>query len=300
MVKYLFCILFFCFFIKPASSQVIVLGESDTFEETTNKEQLNKSSCKIMNLRGKVSSIKEIDYAVKQEFVASFDQVAPSVTTGSNSFIFDTIGNLVEFYTYNSNGSFRSKETYKYDLKNNRIENNSYSKKDKLTERTSLTYDSIGRLTQLNTYNSRGSLKEQSLSKFSNNGQFELRTTTDEHWLITEKLEIIYNSKGEQTEISKFSSKGKMSAKMNLIYNEFGNVSEKKMYSNKGVINEKFIFKYNNLKELNEYGVFNENETLIAHAAYVFYYDKNNNWIKKVSYFNGAPSAITYRTITYY
>ena len=112
------------------------------------------------NLKGKVKSIKETTY----EAVDKFGQIEKGnvfydrfslLFNSPFTIIYNEKGNKIEKNYYNSDGSLKSKTTYKYDKKGNNIEYNicySDGSLDKTTYKYKYEYDKNNNWTQQVTY----------------------------------------------------------------------------------------------------------------------------------------------------
>lgn len=60
---------------------------------------------------------------------------------------------MIEYNRYNSDGSLREKNTYKYDEKGNKIEENNYNDNGSLCWKNTYNYDEKGNVIEENNYN---------------------------------------------------------------------------------------------------------------------------------------------------
>ena len=115
------------------------------------------------NLKGKVKSIKETTY----EAVDKFGQIEKGnvfydrfslLFNSPFTIIYNEKGNKIEKNYYNSDGSLKSKTTYKYDKKGNNIEENTYDSDSRLNFKATYKYDKKGNNIEYNICYSDGSL----------------------------------------------------------------------------------------------------------------------------------------------
>ncbi len=155
---------------------------------------------------------------------------------------------------------------YKYDKTRNLIERVEYEN-DSITSIFKFKNDSLGRAIKVEEFNSKNVL---------------IKTRTYE-----------YNKNGLLTKILILNSKNILISKIEYTFD-----------INKNLIEEKETFEnYSTYKQYNLMGdeILYVDEFIKGDIKeFEYTYDKNNNWIKKVDYFNGTPIDIVEREIIYY
>ena len=127
------------------------------------------------NLKGKVKSIKETTY----EAVDKFGQIEKGnvfydrfslLFNSPFTIIYNEKGNKIEKNYYNSDGSLKSKTTYKYDKKGNNIEENTYDSDSRLNFKATYKYNEKGNIIEKNYYDSDGRLNFKATYKYDKKG----------------------------------------------------------------------------------------------------------------------------------
>ena len=86
-------------------------------------------------------------------------------------------------------------------------------------------------------------------------------------------------------------------------YDSNGNMIEKKSYGKDGNLLEKNTYKYDNNDNVIVVGLYESydlDDIITTTVKYTYAYDKNLNWIKKISFKNDNPLSITERVIVYF
>jgi hypothetical protein len=242
-----------------------------------------KNDWSDMKLIGNIKTIKETDYGVKQEILETFGDIQPSVLIASRTYTFNAVGNITEYNSYYANGDLNRKSIYTYDSLGHAIENSSYNKKDILVTKTTYEYDSAGNLEEEKSFNDVGNLTGEIIRN--------------------------YDANGNCIEKNSFNPDGKLVSKSTSQYDGYGDITEHKEYNKKGKEIFNFTFKYDGNKNIVEKSVFDARGGIVGQIVYYYSFDKNGNWIQKITFFmdlsqntatrNDVPQSITKREIEY-
>lgn len=186
---------------------------------------------------------------------------------------FDINKNCIEKLWYDSSGYLLLKVTYKYNENNQLIESNDYGTDNSHYFKTLFVYNDNGYLIENNQYQNNGNLNRKSIYKYDKEGnQIEKHISAVGGGFI--KYSYSYNKKGLVTEEISYDAYGNVSKKISSIYDNFDNLIETTIIYNK--------------------------DNVVVVNNFVYQYDKNKNWIKKIIYKNKIPVFIIEREIDYY
>ncbi len=192
-----------------------------------------------------------------------------------NSYIYNENECLVEELTINNKNEIEVKNTFIYDARGDFVEGNSYNSDGKISGKTKSKYDDDNNSLEIIKYNPDGKPKDKNIFKYNSKGSFIEEDSFNKAGILLVKTFWQYD-KNERV-IESFDYKGESSVKlsrMTSLYDDSGNIIEKCDYMDDGSLFYKVEFKY--------------------------IYDKNNNWISKIQYYNGVPTLFAEREIEYY
>jgi hypothetical protein len=241
---------------------VICIGADIPLPKLNSKKSEPIKDWKKMNLQGKVMSIKERSY-----FVRNGDETNNTFT------IFNHNGNIVECSFYYVNGSLFKKLINKYSDKegNYIVEQIRYSAFNNVESKTLIKNDNMGNMIERNVFNASGIHLRRVVSKHDGNGN-----ETEQIW---------YNSAGNLEE--KYTYK----------YNEYGSKIEENS-ADRGHIT--FSYLYDNLGNVIEENHFMQDRSLNKSVTYKYLYDNIKNWVKKTSFIDNKPIQVTERKLIYF
>ncbi len=192
------------------------------------------------NLKGKVKSIKETTY----EAVDKFGQIEKGnvfydrfslLFNSPFTIIYNEKGNKIEKNYYNSDGSLKSKTTYKYDEKGNNIEENIYGSDGSLKSKTTYKYDKKGNNIEENTYDSDSRLNFKATYKYNEKGNIIEKNYYDSDGRLNFKATYKYDKKGNNIEYNICYSDGsldKTTYKYKYEYDKNNNWTQQVTYEN--------------------------------------------------------------------
>lgn len=109
-----------------------------------------------------------------------------------------------------------------------------------------------------------------------------------------------YDEKGNMIERYRYNSDGNLNHKSIYKYDEKGNEVEWCLYNSDGSLEVKYTHKYNEKGNKIEDCEYNSDSSLKVKYTYKYEFDKQGNWIKKISFKNNIPSSIWERRYEYY
>ena len=143
--------------------------------------------------------------------------------------------------------------------------------------------------------------------------------------IVLEKRTFEYNSIGNLITETSFASDNKIRGVTKYKYDNLQRIVEYNYYDNNGNLdwsrkcnyddNNKLLesisiyskentrkkeYKYDDYGNINEESEYNSDGSLEQRTVFEYYYDKNNNWTKKITYKNEVPKFIVEREIIYF
>ncbi len=250
---------------KKADAEV-----TETKNTVTKKNDLQEA-----NLKGKVKSVREIDYEAIQEA----GQIKKGkVLEGAESEVSNVLTN------YNEKGYVVDKEYYNF----------GYSFK------ISYKYDAEGSMVEENHYNSDSKLEYQILYeyKYDEKGNVVEQIEKGSESKTNRRITYGYDDKGNLVEEKWYYADGTLSWHVTYRYNDKG-------YKVEEITNSieqspsKITYKYDDKGGNTERDEYFHSGGLVRYKNQ-YKYDSQGNWIKRIKYVDGTLSIITERTIEYY
>jgi hypothetical protein len=281
------------------------------------------------NLKGKVKSYTEFSYKA----VERFSDIEKVNRERENSWEYDIQkkydqkGNMIEKNELDSDGSLLKKEIFKYNDELKMIESNVFYSDGSLKEKIAYKYDEKSNKVQMSSYDSDGSLIMKHTYMYDKKGNMSEDNIYYEGRLLRKHI-YIYDEKGnmiEENDINSFKSElDPTSSKHTYKYDNYGNIIERRHYNlidnrllsntvNRYDKNNKVIeFKYfisdgklstNITYKYDEKGNLTEEYNYWYGSLdykYIYLYDENGNWIKRIKFKNEIPTYILEREYEYY
>ncbi len=106
----------------------------------------------------------------------------------------------------------------------------------------------------------------------------------------------------EYKAVNKFGEieKGEVQREPVYLFNTEGNITELAEYNSDGSLDKKWIYKYDDKGNKVERAWYESDGSLNQKYTYEYEYDKQGNWIKKITYWSTTPEDVTEREIEYY
>ncbi|MDR1724908.1 MAG: hypothetical protein LBR28_00745 [Bacteroidales bacterium] len=113
---------------------------------------------------------------------------------------------------------------------------------------------------------------------------------------------VHYNSNGLKDTITNLDNNGKMSSRFVNTYDVNNHLARTLMYDENGNPLYTWIYEYDTADNIKEEALYNAVGTQINHSRYIYSFDTNGNWTKKVIINTDTeePVQIIERTLTYY
>lgn len=281
---------------------------------------------KTENIKGDVKTIHRYQY----EAIERFGEAEKTTGYLKEKLTFDKKGNQTEKIEYNSDGTIKQKESWKYNENYQLIENkNVYQSNRKLTKK--YIYNSRGNLVEKIYYNSDGNQFDKFVYAYNSNGQI---SESNNYRAGVKGMKNIfkYNSNGLLVSKTTYTSYGTLHSKLTYKYDSNENLTGRSYFDGvTGREEERYVMKYNdegfetlfelynrfNEKEGSEFKILDDennsilrsykNPETVGYNSYKYTYDNEGNWTKKISFeiLNltagiKKPSGITERKIEYY
>jgi hypothetical protein len=213
-------------------------------------------------------------------------------------FKYDKNNNNIECIAYHSDGSLASKKVNKFDFENKLIESIEFDAREKITSKRATRYDSAGYRILTSYERASGRLVktlESVFDKHENNvanyyfSDEELASTETKQYDVNGNLfeTIQYYPLTNEQVITRFK------------YDKQNNIVGVVVLKN-NLVTTKTIHRYdvkNNLTETFSYGVMG---TLEGHHKYLYEFDAESNWTKRINVFNDQPTSVLRRRIEYF
>ena len=205
-------------------------------------------------------------------------------------FKYNDSGKKIEESEYKSDGSLIRKYIYKYDDKGNRIEISQYKSDGSLRGKYICKYDDKGNEIERSWYKSDGSLDWKCICRYDYKGNEVERSWYKPDGSLDWTCVYKYDDKGNKIEESEYKPDGSNEWKDIYKYDDKENNEEKNRY--------KYDESFKKGGKYNSHGDITEDES----NGYEYKYDKQGNWIEKITYKGEAriPEFITERKIEYY
>jgi len=284
------------------------IGPSGTFLDLNRESKYNTSGMLIASVNYNNNNIITSEYTYEYDEFGNFIRESIHQKKDSTSYSniperntrnemkYDNNSNKVEMTWYHSD-RLKSKNTYKYDSRGNIIEQNEYFDDGSLSVKSVYEYLDGNNL-RIIDYNSKGQITKEVINCFDNNGK-KIDVFTNYFWTDT-RITYRYDKQGNEIERNEFKENNKLTYKKESEYDLNGRIIFT-IETFPGTNINYSRYKYDSKGNLKEQKVTYEDERLIP-VTYTnsFIYDKQQNWIKKISYRNFMPEKITERKIIYY
>lgn len=225
-------------------------------------------------------------YDMKENTQDSTTYISNDSALAKYNYKFDGKGNVI-FYKENNYTRelkpFEKEHTnkYNYDDKGNILEEFSYESDGKLSDKTIYQYDNQQRLTESRVYGSDGSLSYTNTNTYDDKGN-----------IINENLEFVsgggyygnnkFNSNGDLIEWFWFGPDGKFNAHYSYIYDNAKNKMEAIVYDSTGSIKSKEAYKYDNQGKMIEKICMDSGSSIIK--RYTYKYNSDGNIIEEIMF----------------
>ncbi len=203
---------------------------------TTTECKEVKTDLQRKNLKGKVKSVRYIDYKAVDKFGELTKGDKSEYNWNNKLTKYDNNGNEIEWNRYNSDGSLDCKYTYKYDNNGNKIEENCYNSDGSLCWKYTYKYDNNGNTIEKNSYKSDGSLYRKYTYKYDNNGNKIEENGYKSDGSLDYKYTYKYDNNGNTIEGNRYNSDGSLDYKYTYKYkyDKYGNWIQKIYFEQKG------------------------------------------------------------------
>jgi hypothetical protein len=213
-------------------------------------------------------------------------------------FKYDENNNNIESGTYHYDGSLVSKKVNKFDGENRLIESNEFDVYGKTINKRTTSYDSAGhRILTSYEWTNRGLVKTSD-GIFDNNENNVANLYFSDDALTSREIKQ-YDVNGDVVETIQYFPLTNEQVATRCRYDNRRNKVEVVIFNN-NLAKSRTVFRYdakNNVTEILSYGVLG---TLESHHEYLYEFDAENNWTKRIHVFNKQPSSILVRRIEYY
>jgi len=284
------------------------IGPSGTFLDVNRESEYNTSGMLIASVNYNNNNNIKSEYKYEYDEFGNFIRESIHQKKDSSSYPnmpeqntrteikYDNNRNKVEMTKYYYD-RLKSKNTYKYDSGGNIIEQNEYFEDGSLSVKSIYEYVD-GNNVRIIDYNSKGQITKEVTNEFDDNGN-KIEIFTKYTWTET-RYTYSYDNQGNEIERNEFEENDKLRYKIESTYDLKGRI----VYTIEtfpGTNINYNRYKYDSKGNLKEQKVTYEDERLIP-VTYTnsFIYDKQQNWIKKISYRNFIAEKITERKIIYY
>ncbi len=269
-----------------------------SFFTNINNAQYRGGLASSKNIKGAVKSIRQIPYYAEKKLgkIIKGNLIEYKEFSENEMRIYNKNGNIIEFITYYSDGSFFGKRTYLYDEKGNKLELKGYFSDGILGYRRTYLYNENGNLIEEKSYDGAMNFEGREVNKHDKNGNVieKYRYYYDGSLRTSDFYQYLYDEKGNIIEKIFYDSK------YTYLYDEKGNIIERSLY-NDGTFFDKNSYLYDVEGNEIEDNYSNSNGSLQYTSSFQYKYDEQGNWIEKIFFSSdGNPVTITERRIIYY
>jgi hypothetical protein len=212
-------------------------------------------------------------------------------------FKYDKNNNNIECITYSSNGSLASKKVNKFDSENKLIEGYEFDAREKVIGKTTRNDSADYQILTCFEWISRGLVKTLE-SVFDKNGNNVANYYFSDRALESKEI-IRYDINRNLLETIQHNLLTNEQIVTRFKYDEQNNKVEVIVLKN-NLVTSKTMSTYDsrdNLTETFSYGV---QGTLKGHHKYLYEFDAEGNWTKRINIFNDRPTSVSIRQIEYY
>ncbi|MBL7872444.1 MAG: hypothetical protein JNM78_12580 [Cyclobacteriaceae bacterium] len=237
---------------------------------------------------------------------------------------FDKNSNVISKQIFDYKGVPQWRLLYKYDSRGNTLEASVYQYSEVLLSKRLNKFDDTNKLIESSVLDGRGEVASKIVIQPEvNDGQFVTTYRATPAGFI-KTMECILNKARDTLEFVQFNNQSlirkvshqydntnriettedKVIEKVRHIthykYDERNNVNERVKLDGSLLILSRESFTYddkNNLAEIKTYGIMG---SLVDLISYIYEYDKESNWTKRITYENKTPVTVTLRQIEYY
>ena len=213
-------------------------------------------------------------------------------------FKYDRNNNNIECIAYHSDGSLASKKVNKFDFENKLIEGSEFDAREKIVSRKTARYDSAGYRILTSYERIRGGLIKTLESVFDKNENHCANYYFSDEVLESKEIKR-YDVNGNLFETIQYYPLTNEQIVTRFKYDQQNNKVEVVILKN-NLVTTKTIYRYdskNNLTETFSYGVMG---TLEGHHKYLYEFDAEGNWTKRINIFNNQPTTVLRRRIKYF
>lgn len=249
-----------------------------------------------------IKSIKETSYqAVEVNGVIKKGKKQRDSTSYEQDFLkkFNKKGLLITEIEYPSKKLEFAKHKYIYDNNDRLIEMKTYASDDQLYSKEIYRYDTSEVITKCIIYD--GTNKISEIWDYTYNRNKKLIKSTCHFLDINSKLKWTYkyDSIGRKIQEKTYSmTKGKVFIIEETTYTKNDYICNRFIIQS-DTIKNKCIYKYQD-DLITEAYKYTYDDKLISQKSYQYEFDKNNNWVQKIVFFNKKPIYIIDRIIEYY
>ena len=255
------------------------------------------SDVEILKLKGKVKSITENKYEAVEKFG---DVQKGKLKEVGNSYVFNNVGNVIEFKDFHLDGTNRTKETYKFNVNGKRVESNrvwaKWKNNKESSDKGTFIYDSNGHCIETNDYDEKGNI--------SRKRKLIEEDSYDKEGKLESKVIYKYDDSGNNIEWKSYTDKAETNlyAQHIYTYNENGNVTTEIWITPNDSRRQywKITYKYDKYNNIIERDCYDKEGTLLSKLIYKYVYDNQLNWTTKTEYEKDEATEITERTIVYF
>ena len=294
------------------------------FSCSEKKEKNIKNDVSFYKLNGEVKSYDELSYDVYD----SSGHAVKGYLWFARHLIFDKKGNYTELKTQRKNDSivhftFKKYDSderlvldssneftgnwniYLYNANGNRIERDEYylnngQRKRGITEIYIVDKNGI-KIEEDSYWGNRDSLNYKAYIENNERGQETEKDIFNDKGMLHIKVFRKYDEKGNETEFFITNKHDSVENKSTYSYDSAGNKIEDCSYNKDGSLFSKSIIKYDARGNATEEKTTNPDSSMSPKISYGYEaFDKQGNWLKKITYTDGKPTDIMERTITYY
>lgn len=286
-----------------------------------NAQLPQKSTIEKRGLHGAVSSMIETNY--KASMVN--EEVQKGEMTGKWIYDYDKNGNLTTCEVIGRSGKMQRKYVYKYDRQGNEIKKVWYSSTGAMYREYITNYqgeapvsyvvhDGDGVIIDSSVYETRNNqIQSETLySRVGDSISERKYNYTYTNNILTEKYErsatgvkvcdsYKYDSKGRLLQEKLYDNKGELMFHYEYSYNTAGEKTERRSYSENGQVRRIISYEYDKHGNLINETWYDSGRMVLRVQKFTYTYDKNDNWITRVSYegMDERVIAITVRSIDY-
>ena len=257
------------------------------------KPDFGKTDLQEMNIKGEVSSLREVSYSA----VDKFGTITRDQFVSDEYHAFNEDGFITERIKYLADGTIEYRQSFKRDEKMKKLEMNQTDSTGKDQGKFIYKNDDQGNNTELTCYSPDNSVQWKYIYDYDSNNNVTEDSYYGSDGTLSFKNLYTYDENNNKIDYKQYNNNSQLVESSTY---EYAGTSDVKIYSGPGKMKESVEYDADDeikFTRTYSYGMFGDRiEQIVENANLVetsftdkYEYGEDNNWTKKVAYRNGIP-----------